>query len=105
MKKTNYSYIGISFIILIFGIIFIPKIINRINNDEIVDEDRHNLERKSLQKQVELARIGNKTVPQFSFVNQEGDTITNTLAVDPQSKLATTWSSIKTRPWKQYFLD
>ena len=77
MKKANYSYIGISFVILIFGIIFIPKIINRINNNEIVDEDRHNLERKSLQKQVELARIGNKTVPDFSLVNQEGDTITN----------------------------
>ena len=35
----------------------------------------------------------------------EGDTVTNTLAVDPQSKLSTTWSGIKTRPWKQYFLD
>ena len=41
----------------------------------------------------------------FDDVMVEGDTVTNTLAVDPQSKLSTTWSSIKTRPWKQYFLD
>ena len=41
----------------------------------------------------------------FDDVMVEGDTVTNTLAVDPQSKLATTWSGIKIRPWKQYFLD
>ena len=41
----------------------------------------------------------------FDDVMVEGDTVTDTLAVDPKSKLATTWSSIKTRPWKQYFLD
>jgi hypothetical protein len=29
MKKSNYSYIGIAFIILVFGIIFIPKIVTR----------------------------------------------------------------------------
>ena len=41
MKKSNYSYIGISFIILVFGIYFIPKIIDRINHDDISrDESR-----------------------------------------------------------------
>ena len=34
-KKANYSYIGIAFIILLFGIIFVPKIVDRINNDDI----------------------------------------------------------------------
>jgi hypothetical protein len=32
----NKSYIGISFIILIFGIYAVPKIISRIQNGEIV---------------------------------------------------------------------
>ena len=41
----------------------------------------------------------------FDDVMVEGDSVTDTLAVDPQSKLATTWSGIKTRPWNQYFLD
>tara|TARA_R110002072_G_scaffold303113_1_gene494128 strand:- start:19038 stop:19721 length:684 start_codon:yes stop_codon:yes gene_type:complete len=76
MKKQNYSYIGISFIILLFGIIFIPKILNRINNDGVVDKDRHNLERKDMQNDT-LAFIGNKKVPAFQFANQNGDSISN----------------------------
>ncbi|MGB0455777.1 MAG: SCO family protein, partial [Flavobacteriaceae bacterium] len=35
MKSTNYSYVGIAFIVLVFGIIFIPKIIDRIQNNDI----------------------------------------------------------------------
>lgn len=73
--KTNYSYIGISFVILLFGIIFIPKIVNRINNNEVVDNDRHNLERKSISKESKLISIGE--VPAFNFINQNKDTITN----------------------------
>ena len=36
----NKSYIGISFIILIFGIYAIPKIVNRIQNGNVVKGDR-----------------------------------------------------------------
>jgi thymidylate synthase (FAD) len=36
----NKSYIGLSFIILVFGIIFIPRIINRIKNGTVVQGDR-----------------------------------------------------------------
>ena len=36
----NKSYIGISFIILIFGIYAIPKIIDRMQNNEVVKGDR-----------------------------------------------------------------
>ena len=75
----DYSYIGITFIILLFGIIFVPKIIDRITNDEIVDDDRHNLNRKKYIRQTNLkdslTAIG--TVPNFSFTNQNGETITN----------------------------
>ena len=73
-KKPNYSYIGISFIILVFGILFIPKILNRWNNDTIVDEDRHNLQHDGVTKVRDMATIG--VVPDFTFVNQNGDTIT-----------------------------
>ena len=77
MKKQNYSYIGISFIVLVFGIIFIPKILNRVANQEIVDKDRHNLERKDSTLNGTLAYIGDKQVPPFNFINQEGVEITN----------------------------
>ncbi|TVZ27001.1 protein SCO1/2 [Gillisia sp. Hel_I_86] len=77
---NNKSYIGISLIILIFGIIFIPKIIDRISNEEVVENDRLSIG-KGLTKSHELAYIElygeNKKVPDFQFVNQNGDTISN----------------------------
>ena len=54
MKK--YSYIGISFVILIFGIWAVPKIVDRFTKPR-------------------LAKIGK--VPEFSFTNQNQKTITN----------------------------
>ena len=39
MKKTNYSYVGIALVILVFGIIFIPRIIDRITSDDITREE------------------------------------------------------------------
>ena len=54
MKK--YSYIGIAFVILIFGIYAIPKIVNNL-------------------KTPKLAVIGK--VPAFEFTNQNGNLITN----------------------------
>ena len=87
-KKINYSYIGIAFIILVFGIIFIPKIIDRVNKDDIIRDE-------SRSKDVSISEKGEgkntnksdlvfleingqpKKVPTFSFTNQDGKTITN----------------------------
>ena len=84
-KKTNYSYIGIAFIILIFGIIFIPKIIDRINNKDITREESRSQSvgtSDNENQQSDLVYIpsvdgGNRKVPEFSFTNQDGETITN----------------------------
>ena len=79
----NYSYVGISLVILIFGIIFIPKIVDRINDDEVVSSDRLNQKRKTVSKDTAepLSYIvldgEKKKAPQFEFVNQNGDTISN----------------------------
>ncbi|MGM0932077.1 MAG: SCO family protein [Bacteroidota bacterium] len=79
----NYSYIGISLIILIFGIIFIPKIVDRISTDSVVESDRLNVkgtERKSAPAE-ELAYMEidgeRKKAPEFELIDQNGDTITN----------------------------
>jgi len=82
MKKTNYSYIGISFIILVFGIIFIPKIIDRITNKDIIRNDsRSEAVSEQNKKLSDLAFLNingePKEVPAFSFTNQDGKTITN----------------------------
>ena len=91
-KKTNYSYIGIAFIILVFGIIFIPRIIDRVSTNDITrDESRSkSLSNGDIQNdkdpvatsKSDLVYIpdgngGNRKVPEFSFTNQNGKTITN----------------------------
>jgi len=81
MKKTNYSYVGIALIVLVFGIIFIPKIIDRIRNNDIIrNESRSDLtSEKSYVSDLAFLEINGtpKKVPAFSFVNQNGKTITN----------------------------
>ncbi|TYA55168.1 SCO family protein [Formosa maritima] len=83
-NKSNYSYVGVAFIILVFGIIFIPKIINRISNNSIVEDDRLNVknEKHTTKSESDLAFIEingeAKKVPSFSFTNQNGTLITNT---------------------------
>lgn len=56
-KKNNYSYIGISFIVLLFGIWVVPKIMDRLGSQD-----------------TEMATIG--PVPDFSLTNHHGETIT-----------------------------
>lgn len=82
MKKTNYSYIGIAFIILVFGIYFIPRIIDRIINEDVTrNESRSDYANDNKSKLSDLAfiEINNepKKVPVFAFTNQDGKTITN----------------------------
>jgi len=81
-KKTNYSYIGIAFIILLFGIIFIPRIVDRIKNGDVVRNESRSDQAKDKNKYVsDLAflEINNepKKVPSFSFTDQNGNTVTN----------------------------
>ena len=80
-KKTNYSYIGIAFIILVFGIIFIPKIIDRISNEDISRQVGRSDQKTEKAKVSDLAFIEineiPKKVPKFSFTNQNGETISN----------------------------
>jgi protein SCO1/2 len=71
----NKTYIGISFIILIFGIYAVPKIINRIENGTIVKGDRLDKVDPNKTKEGKLVKIG--PAPQFELVNQDNATITN----------------------------
>jgi len=83
MKKTNYSYIGIAFIILVFGIYFIPKIIDRVaNNDTVRNDGGTKVGLSSAAKGIsDLAFIEidgePKKVPAFSFTDQDGNTISD----------------------------
>jgi len=54
--KRDWSYILISFVVLIFGIWSIPKIVDKFTGEKLVKFEK---------------------VPDFSFVDQDGDVITN----------------------------
>jgi protein SCO1/2 len=70
----NKSYIGISFIILIFGIIFIPKIVDRIKNGSVVQNDRMSLS-NDIVKNETLQKIG--PAPKFELTDQNNVKISN----------------------------
>lgn len=73
----NKSYIGISFVILVFGIYAIPKIIDGFKNKTIVKENRMSRVNQDLSegKSSDLVKFGK--VPQFSFLNQDSILRTN----------------------------
>lgn len=74
----NYSYIGIAFIILVFGIIFVPRIVDRIQNESTVKKDRLNIEGVDDTKLSYLEIDGKaKRVPDFLFTNQDNLQISN----------------------------
>lgn len=79
MKK--YSYIGVALVILIFGIIVIPEIIDRVKEKETVTSNRSDGQVERAAEGLELSYITvneeRKKVPAFKFVDQHGDTITN----------------------------
>ncbi len=54
----NKSYIGISFIVLIFGIYAVPKIIDRIQNNEIVKGERLDKVSNPSKENGELLKMG-----------------------------------------------
>ena len=82
MKTTNYSYVGIAFIVLVFGIIFIPRIITRIQQGDITrSESRSDVVKLQTTDETALSYLvingERKKVMPFSFTNQHGITISN----------------------------
>lgn len=71
----NKSYIWISFVILIFGILVIPEIVDRIENNEIVKGDRLDKISNSSKEDGKLIKIG--PAPKFELVNQDNQKISN----------------------------
>ena len=70
----RYSYIAVAFVVLVFGIIFIPRIINRFQQSSMVDTNR-------LSAPMPLSFIElngeRKRVPDFVFTNQDERLISN----------------------------
>jgi len=72
----NKSYIGISFVILVFGIYAIPKIVDRVNTTAVTEETRMNKVANGLMSYLEIDGKARK-IPDFNFINQDSLPITN----------------------------
>lgn len=71
----NKSYIGISLIILIFGIYAIPKIVNRMKNNEVVEGNRLDKVSGQTKEDGKLIKIG--PAPKFELTDQNNKIISN----------------------------
>ena len=71
----NKSYIWVSLVILVFGIYAVPKIINKIENNEVVKGDRLDKVSNSSTENDKLVKIG--PVPKFELLNQDNLKISN----------------------------
>lgn len=77
MNRNKYAYVWVSLVILVFGIIFIPRIIDRLKGGSVVQNDRINL--KGSNEKLAFIKINGerRKVPSFAFVNQDSLMITN----------------------------
>lgn len=68
--RNKYTYVWVSLVILVFGIIFIPKIIERIKTGTITQHDRMNL---TDTEPLDFIYLNNekRRVPSFQFLNQD----------------------------------
>lgn len=71
----NKSYIAVSFIILLFGIYAVPKIVDKVKKKEVVEGDRLN---KVVEGKLSYLVVNNekRKMPDFSFINQDSLVIT-----------------------------
>jgi len=70
----NTKFVGLILVVIIFGIIFIPKIISRITNRSIVESNRS---QSSIPLQYVFLNGEAKKVPEFAFLNQDSIIISN----------------------------
>lgn len=70
----NKSYIGISLVILVFGIIFIPEIVNRIKTSEVTEADRLN---KVERPRTKSGLVNIAPAPSFELTNQHNQSISD----------------------------
>lgn len=76
-EKRKYGYIVVSLVILIFGIIFIPRIVDRLKKGNRVVNDRMSSSTLSQDLQFIVNNGVKRKVPEFRFLNQDSVWISN----------------------------
>jgi len=75
--KGKYTYVWVSLVVLIFGIIVIPRIIDRLKSGNVVENDRMNIKNNSDELAYVLLDSKKRRVPEFAFINQDSLLISN----------------------------
>lgn len=75
--NKKYSYVGIAFVILVFGIYVVRNLDDRISNDTLVDDSRLNKKESVEKKKDDNGLFLYEKVPSFEFTNQNGELINN----------------------------
>ena len=69
--NKKYTYVWVSLIILIFGIIVIPRIVERLSSNTVVVNDRLNVSIENKKLGYILLDGKKRKVPSFEFINQD----------------------------------
>ena len=77
MKKNKYTYVWVSLVVLVFGIIFIPRIVDRIQQKEVVQDNRMHSKDPNAKLAYVMLNGERRTVPPFTFINQDSLLISN----------------------------
>ena len=78
----NKRNILIIILIVVFGLVFVPRIIDRVKNNDISRSESRSLKLDNFEKNIKplpylLMNNERKKVPEFKFVNQNGELISN----------------------------
>lgn len=69
--NKKYTYVWVSLIILVFGIIFIPKIVERLKSGDVVRNDRMNTASAEGSLGYVMLNGKKRKVPAFQFIDQD----------------------------------
>jgi len=77
--NKKYTYVWVSLIVLIFGIIVIPRIVERLSSGTVVENDRLNRTNTNVKQDLGFVLLDGKKrkVPTFEFINQDSVVITD----------------------------
>ena len=82
MGMINKRNILIIILLIVFGLVFVPRIIDRVKNNDISRSESRSLKLDNFEKNIKplpylLMNNERKKVPEFNFVNQNGELVTN----------------------------
>ena len=82
MGMINKRNILIIILLIVFGLVFVPRIIDRVKNNDISRSESRSLKLDNFEKNIEplpylLMNNERKKVPEFNFFNQNGELVSN----------------------------